>query len=63
MALQQILLPILPTNYMKEMSLLQEMSLPGREHAILLLLLELSWQMLTGEDTGQLPLSQQFISL
>lgn len=35
MALQQILLPILPTNYMKEMSLRQEMSPLGKALVIL----------------------------
>ena len=63
MASREILLLILQENYMKDMFLLQEMSLPGKEHAILLLLLGLSLQMLTGEDTMQLLFSQQFISL
>lgn len=63
MASQQTLLPILQVNYMKGTSPPQEMSLPGKGHVILLLLLELFLQMLIGEDTGQLLPSQLFISL
>jgi len=57
LALQQTLLPILPPNYMKETPLLQEMSASGKELVILHLSLEPFWQMVTGDDTGQLPFS------
>jgi hypothetical protein len=53
LAFQQTLLPILPPNYMKEMPLLQEMSAYGKELVILHLSLQLFWQMVTGDDTGQ----------
>jgi hypothetical protein len=38
---------------MKEMPLLQEMSAYGKELVILHLSLQLFWQMVTGDDTGQ----------
>lgn len=63
MGFQLTLLLILQINYIKEMYQLLETSLLGKELVILHPLLELYWQMHTGEDIGQLLLFQQFISL
>lgn len=60
MVLQQILSTTLPTKCMKEMLVLQEMSIPGQGHVTLHLLLELSWLMLTVEDIAQLLSFPQF---
>ena len=63
MGFQLTLLRILQINYIKEMYQLLETSLLGKELVILHPLLELYWQMHTGEDIGQLLLFQQFTSL
>lgn len=63
MGFQLTLSLILQRNYIKEMYQLLEMLQPGKELVTLHPLLELSWQMLTGEDIGQLLLFLQFTSL
>lgn len=60
MVLPQISSTTLPTNCMKEMLLLLEMSTPGQGHVTLHLLLELFWLTPTVEDIGQLLSFPQF---